>query len=251
MLIDLRLSWRRVRVECFICGCGHSGTTLIANILAGHKDVYMPLKETSIFLCTPDQARVRLKQLRLATRRSAKPVLIEKTPRHIQRLEMIRELSPSAKVLIPIRDGRDVAASYAKRYSDGLDSGIDRWIEENQIAFDVSRQKNILIYRYEDFIDKPTKTLSKICNFVGIEYDRTLLEYHLTPRNWFGEAELRQADPHAHEAFRNWQINQPLFDGRSKWRERHSENEMRRLTTGTGAKLMKAFGYLQDVDDAE
>src|SRR6185503_15224565 len=36
----------------FICGCGHSGTTLVATILSAHPRIYVPLYESEAFLGT-------------------------------------------------------------------------------------------------------------------------------------------------------------------------------------------------------
>lgn len=38
----------------FICGCGHSGMTLMANVLAAHGDVFIPLRETYAFIWRKD-----------------------------------------------------------------------------------------------------------------------------------------------------------------------------------------------------
>ena len=50
----LTIAWNKRRYDAqvlgFICGTGHSGTSIIANILAGHDEVWMPLYETGIFL---------------------------------------------------------------------------------------------------------------------------------------------------------------------------------------------------------
>lgn len=101
----------------FICGCGHSGTSVMANILASHPDTYVPLHETGMFLFGEAKAVASLCEHQTEANRQNKKVLAEKTPRHILQLELIRRLVDHPLFVIPIRDGRDVAASIEKRFN--------------------------------------------------------------------------------------------------------------------------------------
>ena len=98
----------------FICGCGHSGTTLLATILSAHPDVYVPLHETYAFFARRPGRLWRLWRLRRATLRAGKRYLIEKTPRHINALGTIRREVRGARFVVMVRDGRDVTASFAE-----------------------------------------------------------------------------------------------------------------------------------------
>jgi hypothetical protein len=170
-------------------------------------------------------------------------VLVEKTPRHIRKVDLIREVAPRAKLLIPVRDGRDVAASYAKRFEGGFAEGIQRWISDNRLVLEQRGRRDVLIYRYEDFIEDAERTANDICDFLGIDYDAAMFEYHKQPRNWFGEADVKETGRREHNAYRNWQVNQPIFDGRGSWRADYSEADMAPLLSGAGLEVMKAFGY--------
>lgn len=73
----------------FICGCGHSGTTLLANMFASHPDIFIPLRETNAFVKSygnnPQprplkEARSRYKKLLRSFRTSKRTFLFEKTP---------------------------------------------------------------------------------------------------------------------------------------------------------------------------
>ena len=64
----------------FICGCGHSGTSLLANMFASHPDVFIPLRETEIFL-TPETAESNFEMLRQEAQESGCRYGAEKTPR--------------------------------------------------------------------------------------------------------------------------------------------------------------------------
>ena len=65
--------------------------------------------------------------------RAGRRVILEKTPRHIRVLDVIRGHLPRPRFLIVVRDGRDVAASMARRFGD-VRVGIDRWIKDNTLA---------------------------------------------------------------------------------------------------------------------
>jgi hypothetical protein len=99
----------------FICGCPHSGTSLVANILAAHPKIYIPLTETGIFLADPKIARWRFYHL-LAKATVRNKLLVEKTPLHLHQLDKIRRIAKGCCFVIPVRDGRDVAASATHKH---------------------------------------------------------------------------------------------------------------------------------------
>jgi hypothetical protein len=245
VLIDSAPPWRDLQNEAFICGCGHSGTTILANILAGHPAIHVPLDETGVFAQTPYAARRKLSLLRWEARRTGKRVLVEKTPKHIRHLDLLFSLSPRARLIIPVRDGRDVAASIARRYGEELDRGINRWIEDNSIVASIRSQPGVFCYRYEDFVADPATLLRQLCEFLELEWNDLLLTHHDQDRRWFQQRDVKATSVQDHKAFRNWQVNQPIFDGRNKWRGDYTEQDMRRLYEGKGGDLMSAWGYSQ------
>ncbi len=204
----------------------------------------MPLDETSVFRKKALAARVQRAMLRLKTKWAEKPVLLEKTPKHIRCLDLLFRLSPDARLIVPVRDGRDVAASIAKRNGGNLDRGIDRWIADNMIAAAIRSQPNVYCYRYEDFVENPQFILQKIYGVLEIDWHQSLFDYHKQNRNWFNKKTVKAAAAEEHEAYRNWQVNQPIFDGRNKWRQTYSETDMSRLYEGKGGEHMKAWNYI-------
>ena len=56
---------------------------------------------------------------------------IEKTPRHIRVIDEILKWSPESKIILIVRDGRDVACSMRDRYGD-IKTGIERWVRDNR-----------------------------------------------------------------------------------------------------------------------
>jgi hypothetical protein len=230
----------------FICGCGHSGTTLMANMMAAHPDVYTPLRETNVFRTNDTaEAEAGYAALLAEAEASGRRFLVEKTPRHIRCLEMIRGIVPGARFVVAVRDGRDVAASY-KRRTGNPQLGINQWIKSNSIVVGQRNHDDLLVYRHEDLIEDPPGTLQRICDFATIPYDEAMLHYHERKQLWFGTQDVVKGDEaRAFAQHRNWQVNQPIFDNRGQWRERIAEDEFRDLLRGPGRGLMKIFGYME------
>jgi hypothetical protein len=224
----------------FICGCGHSGTTLIATILASHPDVYLPFQETNVFFKWTPLAMFRYWKLKRAALEAGKSVLLEKTPRHIRRVDRIRRLVPGARFVMPVRDGRDVVASLAKRLGDPR-AALDRWISDNALVLAERGEPDVLIYRYEDLVESPARVVEQICGFLDLSFSPDLLDYHKNPQQWFKPAEAEVESQHV--ALRNQQVNRPIYDGRGRWRSELGNTELRDLVQGRGAQLMKEFGY--------
>lgn len=231
----------------FICGCGHSGTSLLAAMFAAHPQVFVPLRETETFLRGKDEAAARYQALLAEWRDSGQRHLVEKTPRHISQLALIRELEPRARIVIPVRDGRDVAASMAVRYGDSGKRGIARWLKETSVAAAERGRADVFVYRHEDLVREPETMLRQIAEFCGTPFDPAMLDFHASSRMWFGETEMRRGTGQRgveHRALRNWQINQPLFDSSGRWHRELTERDIEPLLTGQGLALMRAFAYL-------
>jgi hypothetical protein len=228
----------------FICGCGHSGTTLLAAMFAANPVVYVPLKETEAFL-VPEKSLERWHALVAEAKLSAKPHFVEKTPRHLRHMSEIRGHVPLAKFILLVRDGRDVAASFLRRYG-SIDRGVRRWIEDNNIVAMEQNAADTLMVRYEDLVTCPEAELQRCCVFAGVPYHAAMLSYHETTRFWFGEKDIREGtgkDGKEHRALRNWQVNQPLYDGSGKWRHLLTQEHIAALPIDEMKPLLARFGY--------
>lgn len=108
----------------------------------------------------------------------------DKTPPYRSCLVGISRLLSEAHFIHIIRDGRDIAVS-----SRGLWFGPGNNIEDqarfwvDQIS--VTRRQSIevpyfLEVKYEDLISAPRRTLERICEFICVTYDPTMLRYYET-----------------------------------------------------------------------
>jgi hypothetical protein len=114
--------------------------------------------------------------------RIGKPRWGDKTPLYCLKLDVIRRVLPEARFIHIIRDGRDSALSLRKmHFSPG-------WKIETQAAY---WSKNILSARkaglgrpdyievhYEDLILNTRVALERICAFVGLSYEESMLDYY-------------------------------------------------------------------------
>ena len=235
-----------MKTYTFICGCGHTGTTLLTIMFAAHPDTFVPLYETEIF--RKAEPRKHWNQLLRDVNSSEKNHLIEKTPKHIHNLKTIRQIVPDARFILMTRDGRDVAASCITRFGSAK-YGTDRWIDENQIVRKALQQNDTILVRYEDLIEDPKSTLQRLCEFCKIPYSEEMLNFHQHKTRWHGIDEpLREgtgARGYEHRMLRAWQVNQPLFDSRGKWKGMLSDKELVTFNDGPASELMKFFGYTE------
>jgi hypothetical protein len=98
--------------------------------------------------------------------------------RHFERLAKIW---PEARYIHVVRDGRDVARScIGMGWSGNVWRGVERWIEAEKVWKEFSQHlapEQKLEIVYEDLIVNYVDTLTKICDFIGVEYDSAMLDY--------------------------------------------------------------------------
>ena len=239
-----RLDWADQFV--FICGCGHSGTTLALRILGAHPDVCAIDYETGAFEKWKSQW-TKLRRLRVSVQASGMRHVVEKSPRHIRHLESIRRTVPGARFVVPVRDGRDVAASIARRFGGNFQLGVDRWISDCRIIARERDADDLNWYRYEDMVAEPENVTASICSFLDIPFHGDMLRYHETHVPWqktLGRAPDDYSDGEGHRQRRAWQVNQPIFDARGRWKTELPPEFAEAFTKGEAGALMKQFGYL-------
>ncbi|MCP4090219.1 MAG: sulfotransferase [Gammaproteobacteria bacterium] len=103
----------------------------------------------------------------------------EKTPQHVQHIRSIARLFPHAKFIHIIRDGRDCAASFNRRWHRTPELTIYRWknIVRNGCSQGLQLGKeHYMEIHYEELTTDPSNGLSQVCNFLGIPFDPAVLE---------------------------------------------------------------------------
>ena len=133
--------------------------------------------------------------LLFAEQKDKNPILIaDKNNYYINHLNDLNEIWPTAKYILVVRDGRDVACSYINMeklvtdspYKPILSTDIStiarEWVANNKKCIDFINSLNStrsFIVRYEDIVTNPKLFLTKVCNFLGIDFDKEMLTYYI------------------------------------------------------------------------
>lgn len=240
LLSVARYPTRKLGPPVFVVGAPHSGTSITTALLSEHSALYTIPGETGMF--SNGNPEFQARQFDKIAFCAGRARWLEKTPEHLMHLSAIFRLFPRAQVLIVLRDGRDVAASLFARTGD-LDAGINAWLEANRQSEAFVGDPRVLRFKYEDLVTGPENTLRRICLFLGIAFEPGMLEHHKNPRHYYASAIRRPASVTGqdHGIYRNWQINQPIFDGRGKWKVMSDEQKTRTKLLA-GLELEK-YGY--------
>jgi hypothetical protein len=260
----------------FIVGSARSGTTLLRIMLNAHPDVAVPPESRFITELWRGEDEVEvddlLKRLRdhrrfkvwdlpidevraqiTGSRASyteaieasyrayaahrGKSIYGDKTPRYVENIPLLASLWPQAKFIHQIRDGRNVALSYAEvpfgpkdvagaarlwktRVSAGMQSGRDlagRYME----------------IRYEDFIDDLESSAKLVSDFLGIDFDEGMLDY----------TERARDDILPRAAKYNPNISKSVSDARKRsWQDSMSDSQVKVFEAIAG-DLLEELGY--------
>jgi Sulfotransferase family len=102
--------------------------------------------------------------------------LITKSP-SVNNLEMFFRLFPRSQLIIIVRDGRSVVESGVKTFGWDYELSMQHWANAARtiIAFERANQQanfRFKIVKYEELLDKDTKTIRDILNFLELDPDK-------------------------------------------------------------------------------
>lgn len=167
-------------------------------------------------------------------RGEGKEYIIEKTPKHVQRIKNIKKLTPEAKIILIKRNPLDTIASLYKRFGN-LSICIKRYNLDNYEIIKWRDESNIYITSYEYLIESPEDCLKKISNFVGVKEFEDIANHR---KESFSK---NQKDENMY--LRLKQISQPIDPGNSgKWREVFDKKTANYILDKT-SYVRKCLGY--------
>lgn len=159
----------------------------------------------------------------------------EKSPKHIEHVPTLLQAFPKAKIVLIVRDGRDVVRSLLKVA--WAEPGNPRrfglfCIEWNRYVDLVRKYRQefsstqLFVIKYEDILRQPEDKIREICQFIGEKFEAQQLNAGKTSTtvpgwemDWKGKAS-QMLDPKRIEAWRNeqdikkiWSMN--IFMGKS------------------------------------
>ena len=111
--------------------------------------------------------------------RAGKSRWCEKTPQHVQHLLALAEQFPTARFIHVLRDGRDCAVSFHRRWRRQPELTVFRWKKVVAVGRAQGQQlgaQRYLEVRYEDLTAAPEPSLRHICDFLALPFDAAVLE---------------------------------------------------------------------------
>ena len=241
-----------VKKPMFLVGAGRSGTTLLGLMLSHHPqlswcqefeyvvdqvtddgklpnlDQYYEWLETHrIFQARNFEINQNFDYVQLVNsfllqqkQRDKKELIGATVHRHFDRL---LKIWPNARFIHLIRDGRDVARScIGMGWSGNVWTGVERWLEAESLRNELKPKISADQYtevNYEDLITQPAEVLTEICQFIGLEYDKAMLNYDQ-------DTTYSKPDPKLIQ----------------QWRKKLSEEEIR-LVESRSSDLLVSRGY--------
>ncbi|MFB6347293.1 MAG: sulfotransferase [bacterium] len=111
--------------------------------------------------------------------------IVEKTPRHLYRIQAIKHYLDDPQFLHVIRSGEDVIASYyhaTNTYpedwggSETLENAISRWKNDTSITARWVSEKNHQVVDYDALVENPDSVLRNIFQYLSLTYTESILE---------------------------------------------------------------------------
>ncbi|MBL8583996.1 MAG: sulfotransferase [Rhizobiaceae bacterium] len=186
--------------------------------------------------------------------RFAKPRWGDKTPTYSERMTEIAKALPEAGFIHIIRDGRDSALSHRGLwFGPGADLAAHARVWRQTILWAREQAANATFpymeVRFENLILTPDAELRRICSFLDVDFDSSMLKYHQRAADRIGELEGRKVEGNLpgfskeeHRAIFARTSSPPDPDRIGVWRRDMSESEQEAYTSIAG-DLLTELGY--------
>jgi hypothetical protein len=237
----------------FIVGCGHSGTSLLLKILGSHPQVYAIPVETQLFTAgkrspppvslVEDEIKKWIAIGEKDKSGSRARIWVEKTPGHVCAIPYLLHTFPLSKIIVIVRDGRDVVSGLRWDRGYDLTHASNRWVNDNLAALnhfltaDDDNRRRIYFLKYEELVVAPQITVRALCSFLNLPFIPSMLEefQKTTFSNGGGLLSI-------HSKRRANQLQQELYDGRGRWQQQLTAHDIQKLKPEISA-LLVLFGY--------
>lgn len=226
--IRARTGDRLVETPAFILSSVRSGSTLLRVLLGSHSQIHAPhemhLRDVAVEVKSKyaeraldsvglDRAHLeyllwdRLLHRELAA--SGKPVLVNKTPNDVFIVDRIRACWSDARFIFLLRHPAAIAASrHATRPQDSHERNVEM-VRRYAAALEQARTELPgHTIRYEDLATDPEGETRKLCAFLGVEWEATMLDY-----GSHGHRGLRAGLGDWTEKIKSGQVQSPTLPG--------------------------------------
>ncbi|WP_456480618.1 sulfotransferase family protein [Nautilia sp.] len=181
------------------------------------------------------------------TRKNNKQIPCEQTPRNLFYLKSILEYFPEAKIIYMVRDPRDTTLSQkykwkrffkAKNEPYPLSESIRNLVNYHPITISLLwrssanailpylENDNVLMVQFEELISNPEENVKKVCEFLGLDYQKSMLDVPFAFSSIFNDDNKKGFDK---KRMGNWRLK--LNSAEIFFIQKINEN------------LMQKFGY--------
>nr|WP_055505496.1 sulfotransferase [Nonomuraea pusilla] len=189
---------RLLREPVFLLSSVRSGSTLLRVMLNSHSRVHSPIethfRRMTVGLLT-DPVRQAMQLLghthsdlehlvwdRLLHRelaRSGKPVLVEKTPSNVFAWRRIATCWPDARYVFLLRHPVSIAQSWHEADPERrpMEEAVPRTLSYMTYLEEARTNLDRLTVRYEELVSDPEAVLRRLCAFLGVEWEPSMLRY--------------------------------------------------------------------------
>ncbi len=163
----------------------------------------------------------------------------DKTPGYVKHIRLLAEIFPEARFVHLIRDGRDVALGYLDRSEWGpatLPEAALYWrsrVERGRAAGRKLGEDRYLEVRYEDMVHAPDVEITRVCEFLHLDYRADMLTYYEKGSDFIATS----ATP---EAFTG--LARPITSGLRDWRTQMADPDVATFEALAG-DLLADLGY--------
>lgn len=225
--------------SCFVVGCGHSGTTLVAEKMGKNPQSFLVNRETDIFSPPAglQHAKAAVREWLFFTKFNDKSLLIEKTPKHIHTVNRIRKVLPNSYIVALTRNPLDTIASLYRRFGD-LDFSTERWLIDNEaVVKNKGKASDFLPMKYEELTATPAARFQEIFSFIKIPWDPEILKE--------GRSSFNKGTKMKDIEFSNMRVQQveaAIRPNNGKWSKVFSDDQAKSVFRKTES-LAQELGY--------
>ena len=118
---------------------------------------------------------------------------------------------------------------------------MTKWKQECQIVLRYSDHPRTMLVRYEDLVTDFERTMTGVFEFIGEKYEEGVIRFYESYEKT--TKPLDETDGKNHVQLRQWQLSQPLFDGRGRYK-RFSPKQYEYVLSRQ-RKMLLQLGYIE------
>jgi hypothetical protein len=161
----------------------------------------------------------------------------DKTPRYIEQIPLLARLFPRARFVHQIRDGRNVALSYAAvPFGPGTVAGAaELWaarVSQGRAAGRSLGPRRYMEIHYEDLVRSPEPQVEALCRFLEVAFEPGMVRY----------TDMSQGDVLSRHAHYNPHVTRPPIPQVRSWEQEMSVGEIEMFEAVAG-DVLSEVGY--------